>query len=82
MSELTEVDAAAIGTAIRILNEAGYQVEQINKGESMSAGVSFRLDVEAPTRRVWFEPQSQGVKDAALEAQEYGMGGQPVENDE
>lgn len=76
---LGEYDMEAIGTAVRILNEAGYRVEKSNQGQRSDSGVGFKLEVHAPTRSPWFKPQSEEVREAAIECAEYGMGGERIE---
>lgn len=82
MSGVSERDADAISRAIRILSEAGYRVERVGEAEEgNNGGVDFTLDVEAPSRSRWFEPQSEDVRAAAIDADEYDMGGNRVEDD-
>lgn len=81
-SGLSELDGAAISDAIRILTEAGYSVEKAGEGRRCQHGVAFRLDLEAPTRAPWFHKQADAVKDAAIEAPEFDMGGIVEEADD
>lgn len=83
MTDLTESDAHAQGTAIRILSEAGFHIDGVSEVEKYDngAGVEFTMTVRAPTTAPFFAPQSQAVKEAAMEAAEFGLGGQEVEND-
>lgn len=78
---LSERDAAAISTAIRILNEAGYDVVQVGKGTKVQAGIEFRLELRAKTRYKKFGLQAEAVKDAAIKAPEFPPG-EEVEGDE
>lgn len=80
-SGLTDQDGAAISKALRILTEAGYTVDGIGTGSRYHAGVEFTLEVQAPDRMGWFEKQSEAVKEAAIDAPEFGMGGQEVTPD-
>jgi len=79
VSNLTERDGEAISRAIKILSEAGYRVSTVGKGAQENHGVSFRLEVHAPSRQRSFEPQSEEVRAAAIEAPEFNMGGNRVE---
>lgn len=79
MSGLSERDTDAISTATRILNEAGYQVTKVGKGTKSGNGVEFRLDVQAPTDAMFFEPQSEAVRDASIDSPEFDMGGNEVQ---
>lgn len=79
MSGLSDTDTDAISTAVAILNEAGYRVEGVSHGKREHHGATFDLEVLAPTRTQRFEPQSEAVKRAAIDAPEFDMNGQPVE---
>lgn len=81
MGSLDESDATAIAWAIRILNEAGYSVEQADKAKTSDNGVSFRLDCEAPTKVRSFRPRAEQAKTAVMETPEIGMNGDVVEGD-
>jgi len=80
MSDLNEYDMTAIAWAIRILNEAGLDVEKASQAKQADHGVSFKLDCHAPTRSQFLMPQLEGVKAAAIEAPEFDMAGDPVED--
>lgn len=82
MSDLSEVDMEAVGAAVRILNEAGFDVEKANHAKSEEHGVSFKLKCHAPTRSQFFGPQLEAVKEEAIEAPEFDMGGNPVESND
>lgn len=79
MTDLTETDATAIAWAIRILNEAGLQVEKADDAQTYEHGVEFKLDCRVPTRTNWAMDQLADVKNAAIAAPEYGMDGEMVE---
>lgn len=74
MSDLTETDAEAIGTAIRILSEAGYEVEQVNEGTKANGRVSFTLSIKAATAYQHFREQAKIVKKAATDIPDAHMG--------
>lgn len=79
MGDLTERDMTAIASAIRILNEAGLDVEKANHATQSETGVSFTLDCHASTRSQFLMPQLEAVKSAAIAAPEFDMAGDPVE---
>lgn len=81
-ADLSEVDAHAQGTAIRILTEAGFFIDGVSDVRTYDGdGVEFTITVRAPTRTPRFEPQSEAVKQAALEAPEYDFNGKEVNGD-
>lgn len=82
MTDLTEADATAIAWAIRILNEAGFEVSKTNHAQRYEQGVEFKLVCKAPTRSMGTMDQIEGVKTAAMEAPAYGMDGDPIPEEE
>lgn len=82
MTSLGEGDAVAIADAIRILSEAGYRVDTIGQGSTYENGVEFTLDVQAPTRARFFDPTRREAKAAVIDAPEFDMHGQVVDQDE
>lgn len=79
MSELSERDMEAVATAVRILREAGYQIEKSKSAKSTDNGVAFKLECVAGTKSTRFPNQSEAVKTAAIEAPEFDYGGNLVE---
>lgn len=84
MGDLSETDAHAQGTAIRILAEAGFHIDGVSdvRRYDDGDGVEFTMTVRAPTAAPFFDPQSQAVKEAAVAAAEFGLNGQEVTDDE
>lgn len=82
MTDLSEGDAHAQGTAIRILSEAGFHIDGVSDVTKYGSneGVEFTMTVRAPTAAPFFGPQSRAVKSAAMEAAEFDMAGKPVED--
>lgn len=81
-SGLSERDGQAISDAIRILTEAGYTVAKVGQGSRAEGGVEFRLDLHAHTRNGPRNKTREAVKEAAIEAPEFDMGGRVVADDE
>lgn len=79
MSKLKDFDMEAVATAVRILSEAGYNVTESSKSKSKDNGVQFELEIYAPTRTRFFSKQSSAVKDASIDAPEFGLGGKEVD---
>lgn len=82
MGDLSESDVVAIADAVRILDEAGFNVETIGQGSSYQNGVEFTLDVQAPTRTRFFRPTCIEAKTAVIDAPEFDMNGNPVDEDD
>lgn len=82
MGSISESDMTAVAWAVRILNEAGYSVEQAGKAKSSDNGVSFRLDCEAPTRAASFQARAEAAKTAVMETPEVDFHGNLQEDDD
>lgn len=76
---MSEAHAKAIGDAIRILSEAGYDVSRVNDSTPTNEGVAFNLHVRAPADYKPFWTRVDQVKSAAMELPAVGMDGEPVE---
>lgn len=82
MSDLRESDQQAVGDVVRILNEAGVDVEKTNHLETNGeGGITFKLHCKLTTRYSRFTKQLALVKQAAIEAPEIGLDGQEVDDE-
>lgn len=83
MGDLSESDAHAQGTAIRILSEAGFHIDGVSdvRRYDDGDGVEFTMTVRAPTNAPFFSPQSDAVKEAAMAAPRFGLDGQEVDDE-
>lgn len=79
MSGLSETDMGAIAAAVRILNEAGYVVEKTNHTKPGDQGIEFKLQCAVDVRTPGTWDQIQAVKGAAMDAPEFDMGGNEID---
>lgn len=77
MSDVTEADQDAIGDVVRILNEAGVDVQKTNHVQTDGeGGVTFKLQCRVRTRYSQPLKQLEAVREAAVDAPEIGMDGE------
>lgn len=80
MTELTETDHDAIGDVVRILTEAGVDVQKTNHVQTDGeGGVTFKLHCRVQTRYARPMEQLSTIKGAAMNAPEIGMDGEEIE---
>lgn len=79
MTDLTERHQDAVGDVVRILDEAGVDVRKVNHQQRTESGVGFKLDVDVAISSPAVQGELEAVKEAAIEAPEFDMGGNPIE---
>lgn len=75
-------EPAETGDVVRILTEAGVDVRKVNYEKPNENGVKCKLEVAVPIHVPAVPPQLEAVKDAAIEAPEFGMGGKRINGGE